>query len=186
MNLGIVVASTRPGRVGEQIADWVGQQAASFAGVTVDMLDLAEIDLPFLDEEREAASGLYTRPHTLEWSRRVGSQDAFLLLTPEYNSSFPGSLKNALDFLYDEWQRKPVGVVAYGMTSAGTRAIAALMPVLVALGMVPAGYIPLALRQRLDLDGVLHPTPDDDTALIGLLTELTELSALLGSARVPV
>lgn len=180
MKLGIVVASTRPGRVGTQVAQWVSARAATFDGLEAEVLDLAEIDLPPLDEEHEAASGVYTRPHTREWSRKVDSQDAVLLVTPEYNSSFPGSLKNALDFLYEEWQRKPVGVVAYGMSSSGTRAVAALMPVLVALGMVPAGYLALPLRQRLDVDGVLQPTPSDDTALVGMLVELTELSALLG------
>lgn len=179
MRLGVVVGSTRPGRRGPQVAAWVHRRAERQPGCSVELLDLAEIGLPLLDEEQEASSGVYTRPHTVAWSARVAALDAVLLVTPEYNNSFPAPLKNALDYLYDEWRRKPVGIVGYGMTSAGTRAIAALMPVVTALGMVPAGAVAVPLRQRLDDANRLRLTPGDDANLDGLLAELAELVARL-------
>ena len=104
--------------------------------------------------------------------------DAVLLVTPEYNSSYSGAIKNALDFLYEEWRRKPVGFVGYGMTSAGTRAVAALTPVVAALGMVPAGAIFLPLRVRM-VDGALVPSESDRTGLTDLAGGLAELALLL-------
>lgn len=181
--LGIVVGSTRPGRMGAQVARWVQGRAEVRPGLHVELLDLAEMELPFLDEEQHPSSRAYQHQHTRDWSRRVEALDAVVLVTPEYNSSFPAPLKNALDFLYLEWRRMPVGLVGYGMTSAGTRAVAALMPVLTALAMVPAGAVQLPLRQRVDPAGRLRPVAADDAALDGLLGDLVELTTLLRSAQ---
>jgi NAD(P)H-dependent FMN reductase len=180
-HLGVIVGSTRPGRVGVHVGEWVRSRAAAVPGVEVHLLDLAEIALPFLDEPEQPSSGIYAHRHTQEWSRRVKALDAVILVTPEYNSSFPAPLKNALDFLSAEWRRKPVGLVGYGMTSAGTRAVAALLPVVAALGMLPAGAVQLALRQRLDLAGqlrLLEHDNDDLDELLGDLMDLTELIAV--------
>ncbi len=179
VTFGIVVGSTRPGRMGAQVARWIQGRAEVLPGLQVDLLDLAGIALPFLDEEQHPSSRAYQHQHTREWSRRVEALDAVVLVTPEYNSSFPAPLKNALDFLYEEWRRMPVGLVGYGMTSAGTRAVAALMPVVTALAMVPAGAVQLPLRQRVDPAGVLRPVAGDDAALDGLLGDLLELTTLL-------
>ena len=183
VTLGIVVGSTRPGRMGAQVARWVQGRAEVRPGLHVELLDLAEMELPFLDEEQHPSSRAYQHQHTRDWSRRVEALDAVVLVTPEYNSSFPAPLKNALDFLYEEWRRMPVGLVGYGMTSAGTRAVAALMPVVAALGMVLAGAVQLPLRQRADAAGVLRPAVADDAALDGLLGDLLELTTLLGPAQ---
>lgn len=183
VTLGIIVGSTRPGRVGPQVARWVGSHADLLPDVQIELLDLAEVALPFLDEPEHPSSGVYRQDHSRKWSHRVEALDAVVLVTPEYNSSFPASLKNALDFLYLEWRRKPVGLVGYGMTSAGTRAVAALLPVVTALGMVPAGAVQLPLRQRLDGSGHLRLTDADDAGLDGLLREILELTTLLRPAE---
>lgn len=183
VTIGIVVGSTRPGRVGVQVARWVQHRAAGLPGVQVDLVDLVDVALPFLDEAEHASTGIYAHAHTQQWSRRIQALDALVLATPEHNNSFSAPLKNALDFLVDEWRRKPVAMVGYGMTSAGTRAVAALTPVVTALGMVAAGAVYLPLRSRVDICGVLQPTGDDSAALDGLLVDLLELAALLRPAQ---
>jgi NAD(P)H-dependent FMN reductase len=185
ITLGIILGSTRPGRVSEQVAPWVTSRTDLLPDVQAELLDLAAIGLPFLDEAEHPSTQNYAHERTRSWSRRVDALDAVLLVTPEYNSSFPAPLKNALDYLSAEWRRKPVGMVGYGMTSAGTRAVASLTPVVVALGMVPIGAVQLPLRERLR-SGVLLPTDSDDQALDGLLSDLLEMTLLLRRSPTPV
>jgi NAD(P)H-dependent FMN reductase len=179
VTLGIVVGSTRPGRMGSQVARWVQQRAEARPGLRAELLDLAAIALPFLDEEQYPAERAYQHQHTREWSRRVEALDAVVLVTPEYNRSFPAPLKNALDFLYEEWRRKPVGLVGYGMGSTGSRAVAALLPVVTALEMLPAGTVQVPLRERVDPAGVLRPAATDDAALDELLANVLDLTTML-------
>ncbi len=184
ITLGVIIGSTRPGRAGAEVARWICRRVELQLTLQVDLLDLAEVALPFLDEAEEPSTGSYAHRHTRDWSRRIAALDAVMLVTPEYNNSFPAPLKNALDFLYAEWRRKPVGLVGYGMTSAGTRAVAALLPVVTALGMVPAGAVHLSLRQRLAADGRLRTVEADNANLDGLFAELCELTALLRAEAV--
>lgn len=179
ITLGVIVGSTRPGRMGAKVTRWICSRADLQPMLQVDLLDLAEVSLPFLDEPEEPSTGNYAHRHTRDWSRRIAALDAVMLVTPEYNNSFPAPLKNALDFVYAEWRRKPVGLVGYGMTSAGTRAVAALWPVVTTLGMVPAGAVQLSLRQRLAADGRLRTVDSDNANLDGLFAELLELTGLL-------
>ena len=153
--------------------------------VTVDLIDLADVALPFLDEPEHASTRIYTHQHTRDWSARIDRLDAVVIVTPEYNGSFPAPLKNALDFLSEEWNRKPVAVIGYGGTSAGTRAVQALLPVIVSLGMVPAGAVYLPLRARLD-EGLLATTGHDAEGLDELLAGLIELARILRPAPVLV
>jgi NAD(P)H-dependent FMN reductase len=155
------------------------QERAQLADVSVDLIDLAEVALPFLDEKEHPSSGEYANAHTQRWSRRIAVVDALVLVTPEYNHSYGAPMKNALDYLSAEWNRKPVAMVGYGMTSAGTRGVQALLPVVVALGMVPAGAIYLPLRDRINAAGVFQNTSYDDAGLDNLLTDLRDLSRLL-------
>jgi NAD(P)H-dependent FMN reductase len=182
--LGIIIGSTRPAAVGTQVARWAMDTASATPGLEVDIVDLAVLALPFLDEPVDASSSTaYQHQHTRDWSERVAAMDAVLLVTPEYNNSYSAPLKNALDFLYTEWQRKPVGFIGYGMTSAGTRAVAALAPVVAALGMVSAGSIFLPLRDRL-VDGQLRPTDANTAGLRGLENTLLLLAEALGPVLV--
>lgn len=176
--VGIIVGSTRPGRVGKEIADWMAGIARRNADVDVDLIDLVDLALPFLDEPNDASTGIYTRQHTRDWSARVQRLDAILLVTPEYNNSFPAPLKNALDFLSAEWNGKPVAMVGYGGTSSGTRAVQALLPVVSSLGMLVTGSMYVPFRQRIE-DGRLAMTQHDELAAMALTDELVRVARAL-------
>ncbi|MCE0487054.1 NADPH-dependent FMN reductase [Ornithinimicrobium sediminis] len=129
LRIAVVIASSRPERVGPAVAEWVYAGTQQRAGVTYDLVDLAEEDLPNLDEPEPASSGNYTQEHTRAWSEKVTGYDGFVFVTPEYNRGIPGQLKNALDFLYAEWNDKAAGIVCYG-SSGGLRAAEQLKLVL--------------------------------------------------------
>lgn len=136
-NLKIVSASTRPGRKGILIAEWVYGLSARSEDFNVELLDLAEINLPFLDEPEHPSLRKYTKDHTKRWSGMMDEADSLIFVTPEYNFGYPASLKNALDFLFQEWNYKPVGFVSYGGLSGGTRSVQQLKQVVTAQKMMP-------------------------------------------------
>lgn len=174
----IIVGSVRPGRIGLPIAQWVQEAAA--ASFDVDLVDLVELDLPFMDEPNHPAKRQYTKQHTIDWSARVDAADAVILVTPEYNHSFSPALKNALDYLHAEWWRKPVGFVSYGGVSAGTRGVVGLEVVTNGLGLVRTGAsveLPFA-GSRVD-DGGFAASEKEAAILGNLLGELTELAGVL-------
>jgi NAD(P)H-dependent FMN reductase len=146
--LQILVASTRPGRVGEPTARWIAQRAADHAAFDVEVVDLAEVDLPMFAEPHHPRTGNYTLPHTRAFSATIDRADGFVFVFPEYNHSYNAALKNALDHLHNEWRDKPVGLVSYGGVAAGARAAVALEPVLVALGMRPVAFAPIPFVAR--------------------------------------
>src|ERR1051325_256103 len=121
--LKIVVASTRPGRVGITISDWVRDFAIEHKGFEVEVLDLAEINLPLIDEPGHPRAKQYQQDHTKAWSAKVEDGDAFIFVTPEYNFGSPPSLINALDYLHSEWIYRPVAFVSYGGVSGGLRSV---------------------------------------------------------------
>lgn len=184
--LQIVVASTRPGRVGLPIGRWVRDRAVEHGAFDVDLIDLAEINLPFLDEPKHPRLGEYQHQHTREWSARITRGDAFVFVTPEYNHSFNAPLKNAIDFLYAEWQYKPVGFVSYGGVAAGTRAVQALKPTLAILRMTPTvAIVPIPFfAQYVDTEGRFVGSEALDQACVTMFDELKRLEALLRPARV--
>lgn len=120
--IGIIIGSTRPGRNGEAVARWVHQVAAQRADAHFELVDLLDYQLPHLDEAMPPSLGQYSRPHTRAWADKIASFDGFVMVTPEYNHSTSGALKNAIDFLYNEWNNKAVGFVSYGSVG-GTRAV---------------------------------------------------------------
>jgi NAD(P)H-dependent FMN reductase len=141
--LQILVASTRPGRVGEPVARWIAGRAGEHAAFQVEVVDLAEIDLPMFAEPKHPRLGEYALEHTREFSATISRADGFVFVFPEYNHSYNAALKNALDHLNREWAGKPVGLVSYGGVAAGARAAVALEPVLVALKMRPVAFAPI-------------------------------------------
>ena len=136
-HLQVIIGSTRPGRVGKAVAEWVQTEAEAHGGFEVELVDLADVALPLLDEPHHPRLGNYVNQHTKDWSATVSRADAFIFVIPEYNHSYSAGVKNALDYLHSEWQYKPVGLVSYGGVAAGTRAVQALKPVLTALKSVP-------------------------------------------------
>ncbi len=136
-NLKIIIGSTRPGRKGPVIATWFYNRAVQHKDFKVELIDLAEINLPLFDEPNHPRFKNYLHQHTKDWSVTIDIADAIVFVTPEYNFSFPASIKNALDFLSVEWGYKPVGFVSYGGVAAGTRAVQMLKQVVTAMKMMP-------------------------------------------------
>jgi NAD(P)H-dependent FMN reductase len=120
--VAIILGSTRPGRNGEAVARWVYDIAAKRGDAEFELVDIADYNLPHLDEAMPPSLGQYSQPHTIQWAEKIASFDAYVFVTPEYNHSTSGALKNAIDFLYREWNNKAAGFVSYG-SAGGTRAV---------------------------------------------------------------
>jgi NAD(P)H-dependent FMN reductase len=184
-NLAIIIGSTRPGRAGAAIAQWFAARAKDHGGFDVTVVDLAEVDLPLLDEPNHPRLRQYTRQHTKDWSAIIDAADAFVFVTPEYNYGYPAALKNAIDYLHHEWQHKPAGFVSYGGVAAGTRAVQQLKQVVTTLRMLPvfdSVNIPFH-TQFLDSDGVLRPNEVMEKAAGAMLDELVRTEAALRPLR---
>ena len=129
LRIGVILGSTRPGRNGKAVADWVLEQAQGRDGATYELVDLLDHPLPHLDEALPPAMGQYANTHTKEWAATVDGYDGFVFVTPEYNHSTSGVLKNAIDFLQKEWHNKAAAFVGYGGVG-GARAVEHLRGVL--------------------------------------------------------
>lgn len=182
--LMIIVGSVREGRIALPIAEWARNAAVADGRFEVDFADLKDIALPLMDEPNHPKMRKYTKPHTIEWSKRVDAADAFLFVFPEYNHSYSPAIKNALDYLSAEWDRKPVGFVNWGGNSGGTRAQAALRPVVANLGMVMThGNIEINFPHTQLEDGVFTPNEQQSTVLQLQLDEALKLDAALRPLR---
>ncbi len=122
LKIAIILGSTRPGRNGEAVAKWVYGLAEKRTDARFEFVDLLDFDLPLLDEPGSPSQGKYTKDHTKRWSAKVAEFDAYVFVTPEYNHSTSGALKNAIDFLNKEWVNKVAGFVGYGAVG-GVRAV---------------------------------------------------------------
>jgi len=183
--LEIVIASTRPGRVGLPVAEWFLERALAHGGFAVEVVDLAQVDLPLFDEPRHPILHDYVHQHTKDWSATIERADAFVFVMPEYNFAFNAALKNAIDYLHREWHYKPVGFVSYGGVAAGTRAVQMLKQVVTALKMAPlyeAVNIPF-VSQFLDEQKRLQPNETLVTAAQTMLDELMRWTAALQTLR---
>lgn len=183
-----IVASTRPGRIGRSVADWFLVHAAARSDLTFEIADLAEWNLPFLDEPLPAKMGTYRNEHTRRWSAKVAGADGILVVTPEYNHGYPAALKNAVDYLYHEWEGKPVAFVSYGI-GAGRLAVAQLTQVVEAVGMRRvAGGVAIRLQAEMfDEDGrLVEPRlslSGYSAAATGLIDSLADELAAQGAAQ---
>jgi 2-polyprenyl-6-methoxyphenol hydroxylase-like FAD-dependent oxidoreductase len=183
--IAVVLASTRPHRVGETVARWVLDQAASRADARFELVDLAEVDLPPLDEPMPPAIGKYTQPHTQAWAATVARYDGFVFVTPEYNHGLPGALKNALDRVYAEWNNKAAAFVSYGH-DGGVRAVEQLRLIMASLQMADVGA-QVSLNFRTDFQNYREFTPSDfqGAALARTLDQLVAWTVALASVRAP-
>jgi NAD(P)H-dependent FMN reductase len=179
--LAIVIGSTRPGRIGPKFAEWFRERAVAQGGFAVESIDLARVNLPLFDEPNHPRLRQYVHHHTIEWSRRVERVDAFVFVTPEYNFGYNAALKNAIDYLSEEWANKAAGFVSYGGVAAGTRAVQQLKQVLTALKMVTVAEsvnIPF-FSQFIDDAGHVRPNDAMNRASDAMLEELLRVTALL-------
>lgn len=122
INIAIILGSTRPGRAGEAVAQWVYEVASQRDDAQFDLIDLADYPLPHFDEALPPARGMYVNDHTKAWAAKIAQFDGYVFVTPEYNHGPPGVLKNAIDFLGKEWNNKAAGFVSYGVVG-GARAV---------------------------------------------------------------
>ncbi|MGH6989984.1 MAG: NADPH-dependent FMN reductase [Stellaceae bacterium] len=122
LRIGIIIGSTRPGRNAEAVARWVHDLAKQRDDAEFELVDLQDHDLPLLDEAAPPSLGQYANRHTKEWAAKIAAFDAFVFVTPEYNHGVPGALKNAIDYLYAEWNNKAAGFVGFG-SAGGVRAV---------------------------------------------------------------
>jgi len=184
--LDVIVASTRPGRVGLAVGEWVEAVAREHGGFDeIKLVDMAEVNLPFLDEPKHPRLGQYEHQHTRDWSAEIASTDAFAFVMPEYNHGYNAVLKNALDFLFNEWAYKAAGLVSYGGVAAGTRAAQMVKPVLSALRItaVPEAVTIPFVHQFVD-DGAVVPNDIMATSAKTMLDELKRTTDALTPLRV--
>jgi NAD(P)H-dependent FMN reductase len=183
--LQVVIGSTRPGRVGLPVGRWFAAHARAHGAFDVELVDLLELDLPFMDEPNHPRLGQYTHQHTKDWSAKVAAADAFVFVTPEYNYGLTAPLKNAIDFLHNEWLYKPVGFVSYGGVAGGTRAVQMLKLVLTTLKMTPlfeAVTVPF-VAQFIDDEGGFIANDVIDQAADTMLDELLRVGQALAPLR---
>jgi NAD(P)H-dependent FMN reductase len=180
----IIVASTRPGRVGKPVANWFVDLARADGSYDIDVADLAEIGLPFLDEPAHPMKRDYRHEHTRRWSERVERADAFVFVMPEYNFGYSAPLKNAIDYLYWEWQDKPVGFVSYGGIAGGTRAVQMIKQVVTTLKMFPVkeSVIITFVAERVR-EGLFHTDDRLNGMARDMLSEIDRLSRALTPMR---
>jgi NAD(P)H-dependent FMN reductase len=183
--LQVIIGSTRPGRVGSAVADWIIDRARAHGDFEVEVADLAVLNLPIFDEPNHPRLRRYVNQHTKDWSEIVGRSDAFIFVIPEYNYGFNAATKNAIDYLHQEWQNKAAGIVSYGGVAAGTRAAQMLKQVMSALKIVPVTdsvNIPF-VGEKLDEDGRLKPNEIMEGAAAAMLDELARWTQALRPLR---
>jgi NAD(P)H-dependent FMN reductase len=181
--IGVILGSTRPGRRGEQVARWVMQQAGRRRDAEFGLVDLADYPLPHLDEPLPPSLGQYQNAHTREWAVTIARFDGFVFVTPEYNHSTSGVLKNALDYLYAEWNNKAMGVVSYGAVG-GARAAEHLRLIAGELQMADVRTnVALSLFTDFENFTVLTPGAHQAQALEVLFGEVIAWSEALASLR---
>lgn len=182
--LAILVASTRPGRQGIAVAEWFRTEAEKHGAFDIDFIDLAEVDLPFLDEPNHPRFRDYQHQHTKAWSARIERADAFAFVTPEYDYSMSPVLLNALQYLSSEWHYKPAGIVSYGGVSAGLRSAQMTKSALTALKVFPiAEGVSLPFFTQFIDDGVVRPNEMMTDSAIVVLDELARVETALRPLR---
>jgi NAD(P)H-dependent FMN reductase len=187
--IGIILGSTRPGRNGEAVAKWVLEIASRRSDADFELVDLADYPLPHLDEPMGAASGSYQNEHTKAWSARIREFDGFVFVTPEYNHSTSGVLKNALDYLYTEWNNKAAAFVSYGGVG-GARAVEHLRLISSELQMATV-RAQVAISLMTEFEGFRTFRPNDyllpqvDTMLDQLVAWTKALEPLHAPVAVP-
>jgi NAD(P)H-dependent FMN reductase len=185
IRIGIILGSTRPGRNGEQVARWVHDAASRRTDAEFELIDLRDHPLPHLDEPMGAMHGHYQHAHTRAWGATVASFDGFVMVTPEYNRSTSGVLKNALDYLYAEWRDKAVGFVSYGV-AGGVRAVEQLRLICGALQMADVSQqVTLSLMTEFENYTAFQPADHSATALDTLLDQVVSWSTALAPLRAP-
>jgi NAD(P)H-dependent FMN reductase len=180
---GIILGSTRPGRNGEAAAKWVYELARRRTDAEFELVDIKDFNLPLLDEPVPPSGGHYAHSHTKSWAAKIASFDAYVFVTPEYNHATSAALKNAIDFLYREWNNKAAGFVGYG-GSGGVRAVENLRLVMAEMQVATVrAQVALSLRTDWENFTVFKPDPKHEVALNAVLNQLVAWGEALKTLR---
>jgi NAD(P)H-dependent FMN reductase len=184
LKLNMIIGSTRPGRAGPVVAKWLHQTAIDHNKFAVELVDLAEFDLPLLDEATHPALRAYSNDTTKRWSANVASADAYVFVTPEYDYFAPAALVNAVQTLLHEWTYKPAGILSYGGVSGGLRGSQVLRQL---LGNVNVHALPQTVSvpffSQFIVDGVFRPSEQAQAGAITMLDELHKWAGALKRLR---
>ena len=183
LKIGIILGSTRPGRNGEAVAKWVYDIAQRRKDADYELVDIQDYDLPLLDEPVPPSMGQYSKPHTRKWSATIASFDGFVFVTPEYNHSTSGALKNAIDFLYAEWNNKAAGFVSYG-SAMGVRAVEHLRLIMAELMIADVrAQVMLSLFTDFENFSTFKPAPGKEQTVTTMLDQVVEWAQAMKSVR---
>ncbi|MFS0722431.1 NADPH-dependent FMN reductase [Paenibacillus sp. 1P07SE] len=183
LKIGIIIGSTRPGRVGKVIAEWVYDLAKHRTDAEFDIVDIADFSLPLLDEPLPAAFGTYEKPHTVAWSKKIDAYDGYIFVAAEYNHSISAALKNAIDYLYREWNNKAAGIVGYGAGN-GASAAESLRMILAELQIADVrNQVKLSLHTDFIAFETFQPAPHQEKSLYGMLDQLISWSKAMRTVR---
>lgn len=183
LRIGIITGSTRPQRNNEAVATWVFALAKKRSDAEFELVDIADFNLPLLDEPIPPSMGQYSREHTKKWAEKVGSFDAYVFVTPEYNHGISGALKNAIDFVYREWNNKAAGFVSYG-SAGGARAVEHLRLVMAELMVADVrAQVMLSLFTDFEEMSKFKPHPRHEASLNTLFDQVIAWGGALKSLR---
>ena len=185
IRIAIIIGSTRPNRLGESVGKWVHEIASSRTDAQYELIDLKQIDLPLLDEPIPPSQGKYSHDHTKAWAAKIDSFDGFVFVTPEYNHGTCAALKNAIDYLYKEWNNKAAGFVGYG-SAGGTRAVESLRLVMGELQVADVrAQVMLSLFTDFENFKTFKPAAMHEQSLHTMLGQLVTWAGALKAVRQP-
>jgi NAD(P)H-dependent FMN reductase len=183
LKIGIILGSTRPGRNGGAVAKWVHELASRRKDAEFELVDIRDFNLPLLDEPVPPSMGQYSKDHTKTWARKIETFDAFVFVTPEYNHGTSGALKNAIDFLYREWNNKAAGFVSYG-SAGGARAVEHLRLISAELQMATVrAQVMLSLATDFENFSTFKPAAQHEQSLTTMLDQLVAWGTALRTVR---
>src|SRR5919107_672814 len=183
LRVAVILGSTRPGRNGEAVAKWVYDIVKKRTDAEFEYVDIKDYNLPLLDEPIPPSLGQYSKEHTKAWAAKIDSFDVFVFVTAEYNHGIPGALKNAIDFLYKEWNNKVAGFVGYG-SAGGVRSVEQLRLVMAELLVATVrSQVQLSLFTDFENFSVFKPAPFQETSINTMLDQVISWGNALKTLR---
>jgi NAD(P)H-dependent FMN reductase len=183
IKIAIIIGSTRPGRKADSVAKWVHEIAKKRSDAAYEIVDIKDYNLPLLDEPVPPSIGQYSQPHTKTWAAKIASYDAYVFVTPEYNHGTSGALKNAIDYLYAEWNNKVAGFVGYG-SAGGVRAVENLRLVMGEIQIADVrAQVALSLFTDFENFTVFKPAPTHEKSVNAMLDQVVAWGGALKTLR---